>query len=209
MLQSQTVSASLLALLKQLMAIESLKDFVLVGGTNLALRKGHRISIDIDLFTNTDFDTNDILPVLQAQYPLLTVSEQRQTSLLSWIDDIKVDFIRHNYPYVAEPEVIDGIRLASEKDVIAMKLNAVAQRGARKDFWDIAVLLDDYSIADMLACYTAKYAANDVYFVVRSLTYFEDADNKTHEAIQSLTDMTWEQVKQKITTAVAAFLSTI
>lgn len=209
MLQSQTVSASLLALLKQLMATESLKDFVLVGGTNLALRKGHRISIDIDLFTNTDFDTNDIMPVLQAQYPLLTVSEQRQTSLLCWIDDIKVDFIKHNYPYVAEPEVIDGIRLASEKDVIAMKLNAVAQRGARKDFWDIAVLLDDYSIADMLACYTAKYAANDVYFVVRSLTYFEDADNKTHEVIQSLTDMTWEQVKQKITTAVAAFLSTI
>lgn len=209
MLQSQTVSAPLLALLKQLMAVETLKDFVLVGGTNLALCKGHRMSIDIDLFTNTDFDTNDILPVLQAQYPLLTVSEQKQTSLLCWIDDIKVDFIRHNYPYVAAPDVIDGIRLASEKDVIAMKLNAIAQRGARKDFWDIAVLLDDYSVADMLACYTAKYAANDVYFVVRSLTYFEDADNKTHEAIQSLTDMTWGQVKDKITTAVAAFLSTI
>ncbi len=191
------------------MSLDCLNDFVLVGGTNLALRKGHRVSVDIDLFTNKVFNTNDVLPTLQTIFPTLTITEQRQTSLLCWINEIKTDLILHNYPSVAEPEIMDGIRMASVQDIIAMKLNAIAQRGARKDFWDIALLLNDYPLATMLTYYKAKYNANDVYFVVRSLTYFDDAESKTHETIQSLMDISWEQVKQKISDAVADYLSII
>jgi len=81
MLFKETVATSTLELLESLMAIPELSDFALVGGTNLALRFGHRISVDIDLFSNKPFDSNDIVPVLLNNYPSLLITSQKKSSL--------------------------------------------------------------------------------------------------------------------------------
>ena len=60
MLQTQTVDRDTLGLLKDLMATPELQQFALVGGTNLSLRLGHRLSVDLDLFTNEPFDTEGL-----------------------------------------------------------------------------------------------------------------------------------------------------
>jgi hypothetical protein len=70
MLHEETVEASTLALIRRLMADENLADFYLVGGTALSLKLGHRISIDIDLFTGKDFDSAAICKHLKAVYGL-------------------------------------------------------------------------------------------------------------------------------------------
>ena len=59
MLQTSTVERSTLQLLKKLMCDEKLSDFILAGGTNLALQIGHRKSIDLDLFTYKEFETKN------------------------------------------------------------------------------------------------------------------------------------------------------
>ena len=115
MLQSQTVSAATLELLEGLMAIPVLGSFALVGGTNLSLRLGHRVSLDLDMFTNTEFDSNDLLPVLSRIYPDIIIGTQKKTSLQGWINEIKVDIVLHNYPYIRPIEIIDGIRLGVVK----------------------------------------------------------------------------------------------
>ncbi|MFN0216071.1 MAG: nucleotidyl transferase AbiEii/AbiGii toxin family protein, partial [Saprospiraceae bacterium] len=85
-------------------------------------------------------------------------------------------------------------------DIVAMKLNAITRRSTKKDFFDIAELLDHYTLQEMLQFFTDKYAATDIGFVVRSLTYFEGAET-SKDPIQ-LNKMDWKQVKMKIQQAV-------
>jgi len=207
MLQYQTIAKPTLELLKELMDMPSLADFVLVGGTNIALRLGHRVSIDLDLFSNSLFDTNDLLPELMMRFPTILVGTQRSTSLQCWINEIKVDIVLHRYPWINAIEIIDGLRMASVPDIIAMKLNAIAQRGAQKDFWDIAFLIQDYSILQMLEFYQNKYTANDVYFIIRSLTWFSDAENKMEHMVIPIKTVTWNEIKSKIEFAVMDYLN--
>ena len=204
MLYENTVAPATLGLLKELMQVEALQSFALVGGTNLSLRLGHRISEDLDIFANEPYESDTVAQPLKAMFPNeITIVEQRAHTILAYIQQVKVDIVLHRYPYLQPVETMDGIRLASIPDIIAMKLNAITRRGVKKDFFDVAVLLDDYPLPEMLGFFTAKYAATDIGFVVRSLVYFEEADRSKEPLM--LKNENWMQVKIKIQKAVQGF----
>ena len=205
MLQTQTVDGATLGLLKDLLAMPELKHFALVGGTNLSLRLGHRLSIDLDLFTNEPFDTEGVARALVARFPNTDIASRSNNMLFAYINDVKIDMVLLPYPYIEPVEDYDGIRLVSLPDIMAMKMSAVARRGVKKDFWDIAELLDMYSLAEMITFYKAKYASHDIFHLVRSLAYFTDAE-KQKEDPDSLKKITWKQVKAKMQTAVKKYL---
>lgn len=93
------------------------------------------------------------------------------------VDGIKVVFVYYScYPWLAEVVLVDGIRLASTKDIAAMKINAIEGRGTRKDFVDIYFLLQHYSLKEILEFYKAKYPNYSDFRALMSLTYFEDAE---------------------------------
>ena len=119
------------------------------------------------------------------------------------INGIKTDIILHEYPYLENIKEYDGIRFLSLPDIIPMKLGAVAGRGAKKDFWDIAELLNFYSIADMMRFYERKYRSDDIGYILRSLLYFEDAELQKDPI--SLKKITWLEVKENIEKAVKGF----
>jgi len=149
MLHKETVEASTLDLIIKLMADENLKEFRLVGGTALALIIGHRISIDIDLFTDKPFDAEKLGSILTAKYKLDSLETDRNT-INCFIDDVKVDCIAHCYPWIKPIQEIEGIRMASLEDIAAMKLNAIVQDGSRmKDFIDIYMLLEQQSLCKL------------------------------------------------------------
>lgn len=133
MLQSQTVESNTLELLKSLMQKEYLDSFVLVGGTALALQLGNRESIDLDLFSNTDFASNYLLTSLLKDYQIV-VNNQLPQTLITTINDVKVDFIKFHYPFIRPFLVIENIRMASLEDIAAMKLDAITGRGSKKIF---------------------------------------------------------------------------
>lgn len=204
MLYENTVAPATLGLLKELMQMEALKNFALVGGTNLSLRLGHRISEDLDIFANEPYDSEDVAKPLRDLFSgEITIVDKRVHTILAYIRTVKVDLVLHRYPYLQPVETIDSIRFVSIPDVVAMKLNAITRRGAKKDFFDIAELLDQYSLAEMLQFFADKYAATDIGFVVRSLTYFEEAENSKDPVM--LKAVNWEQVKKKIQQAVQDF----
>lgn len=204
MLYTQTVTPATLELLMQLMGLPELNNLALVGGTNLSLRLGHRVSLDIDLFSNVQFDIRTIKDTIHAHFPsAIKLDEMKQTIWYN-INGIKTDIVLHEYKYLQPVETIDGIRLVSVPDIIPMKLGAVSGRGAKKDFWDIAELLDLYSIKEMLQFYQMKYQSNDIGFVIRSLVYFDDAEIQNDPI--SLKKISWSDVKKKIEHAVKDYI---
>lgn len=206
MLHTQTVSPATLGLLKQLMVIPELDKFVLVGGTNLALQLGHRLSVDLDLFTNEPFNVAEVSEAINRNFSdALKLDEMKQT-IWYQINGVKTDIVLHQYSYLEPIQVIHSVRLASKADIVAMKLGAASGRGAKKDFWDIAALLDIYTIKEMVDIYQRKYTTDDIGFIVRSLVYFEDAELQNDPV--SLNNTTWKQVKDKIETSVKKYLET-
>ena len=95
---------------------------------------------------------------------------------------------------------MDGVRLAGVKDIAAMKVNAITNRGTRKDFVDMARLLDDYLIEDIFAWYREKYPEANPALAMRSLSYFVDAE--TMPMPKMLIPFDWEAAKDRIRAAV-------
>jgi predicted nucleotidyltransferase component of viral defense system len=206
MLYTNTVEPRILEILKGLMALPQLSDFFLVGGTALSLHYGHRISIDLDLFSSADFNNENIAKIVEHNYSGFTYrSLNNSIGLFGFIDDVKVDFVKHTFSLIGQPETINGIRFISIPDIIAMKVNAVMKRGVKKDFWDIAELLQHYSIDDFIKFYCAKYPSQQLLISVpQAITYFEDAEES--EEPVSLKGQTWESVKKIIQQKVSTFL---
>lgn len=165
----------------------------------MALRYGHRVSVDIDLFTHEPFDAASLQASLAENYDLAesTVAENTITGV---IGGIKTDFIAHRYPLIGQIEEIEGIRLLAVEDVAAMKLNALANRGSKKDFYDIYELLKHFSLSDLLNLYAKKYPHGSVWNVEKSLSYFEDAEAEPNP--YDLKDRDWAQIKEGIQQAI-------
>ena len=204
-LYTNTVQPGTLALLYKLMQIPELSEFLLVGGTNLSLRYGHRISVDLDLFTNRPFDREEVYNGIVNKFPHTLLLDQRKQTIWLTIEGVKVDIILHEYPYIKGVEEIDGIHLLAVEDIIPMKLEAMATRGAKKDFWDIAELANHFGLAQMLDFYQQKYPNSDPGHVLLAMTYFADADLEKIDP-QSLSGLTWLQVKQKMRAIVEAYV---
>lgn len=208
MLQYSTIEPATLELLRSIMAVKELQQFDLVGGTALALRYGHRLSIDLDLFSQTDFSNEEVIRILENNFPTFTYgSSNNPIGVFGFINEVKVDFVKHfHYPMIDEVQVIDGLRIVSDKDIIAMKINAILRRAVKKDFWDIAELFQHYSVKECIDFYQQKCANQQLFISIpQAITYFEDAEEG--EDPISLKGQTWERVKKLIQQKVSHYLS--
>ena len=169
MLQTQTVVPELMELLKKIMSEKLFSDFNLVGGTALALQMGHRNSIDIDLFGNSEINSEFFIEKL-SEFGEVKVAKSTKNILITKINEVKVDFVNYKYPLLSECLFIENIRMLSVKDIAGMKLNAIAGRGSKKDFIDLYFLLNEFSLEDILSFYEKKYKDGSVFMVQKSLT---------------------------------------
>ena len=202
MLFYQTVHQGTLELLKELMPLPAIQNYYLVGGTALSLQAGHRISIDLDLFTHIEFDANHLLESLKLNFTPHPISIG-SNSLTVEINQVKVDFIRHNYPLIVPVQIIDNIRLLSMEDIAAMKLNSITTRGSKKDFYDLHELLRHFSIGQLFEFFCKKYDATLLFTVLKSLTYFDDADAEPAPVLIKKAE--WDTVKQTIVSEVQKY----
>ena len=176
MLHTQTVEAGTLALIKKLMDDSNLNEFNLVGGTALSLKLGHRLSIDIDLFSTTSFNAPELTSYLKENYNA-AIENAISNGIFCFIDKVKVDLISHQYPLVGKIDVEEGIRMVSLTDIGAMKLNAIHGNGTRlKDFVDMYILLEHFSLNEMLQACNQKYPDLNIQMVHKSLIHHADID---------------------------------
>lgn len=201
MLYSQTIQPDTLDTLRRIQAQPELSGTRLVGGTALALQLNHRLSIDIDLFGVWD-RTADLGRILGR---CGTVREEHRTENIRVfnVNDIKVDVVYYTYAWLKEPVEEDGIRLACIQDIAPMKLEAINSRGSKKDFIDLVFLLERFSLEEMFKWYLAKYPQGSEYLILRSLVYFDDAEEDPMPLM--LKPMNWETAKAHIRHAVCEY----
>ncbi len=205
MLYKEAVDATTLELLKSLQSREYLKGFNLAGGTALALYNGHRKSVDIDLFSEFSFDSGQILENLDQDYDFILLFSAPNT-LRGAVGDTEVDIIAHRYHLINETVTEDNMHIMSEQDIAAMKLNAISTSGQRiKDFTDIYYLLDKYDIKALLGFYMKKYDQKSDLLVLKSLIYFEDAEESEMPVLIKDPGLKWNDIKRKIQEAVIEY----
>lgn len=199
MLHFDTIEPQTLNLLKGLMREPLLKETRLVGGTALALQLGHRSSIDIDLFGHFNCDDIQLRRMLATHGQLQVIATSENLKLFT-LNDIKVDIVNYDSPWIDEVVEQDGLRLASVSEIAAMKVRAIVGRGTRKDFVDLYYLLQQFSIFQIMDLYHEKYPDFNDFIAVKSLTYFEDAEQAPMPMMRDLTswDTMKEQIKQSV-----------
>ncbi len=196
MLQLQTIFPDTLELLKKLSLQPEMQGLRLVGGTSLALQYGHRQSVDLDFFGNLETPQDTIISMLESMGPCL-LRNRTKNILQLVVNGVMVDIVDYSrYSWIDEAVCEEGLTLASPKDIAAMKINAIEGRGSRKDFIDIYLLLQHYSLEELLHYYSQKYPNYSVFRALLSLTYFDDAEN---EAMPKMfIDTTWNEMKSHI-----------
>ncbi len=201
MLHKETVSKEMWELLQRLMKDEILKDFNLVGGTSLSLQIGHRLSIDIDLFTTKGFDEQALLKDLANKYPI-RIRDMFDNTILLDIDKVKVDILAHQYPWQKPIETIEGVRLASLEDIGAMKLHAIFQNGTRiKDFIDMYFLLEHHPLTIYLESYRNKYGGNPA-MASYALLHHKNIDKEVKVNMLKGKEVDMKKVAERLTKAV-------
>ncbi|MBP4142614.1 nucleotidyl transferase AbiEii/AbiGii toxin family protein [Flavobacterium sp. P4023] len=203
MLHKETVTQQMWELLQRLMKDEKLKEHVLVGGTALALGLGHRLSVDIDLFTTKNFDSKMMLQYLHDTYGVnQNESKCFSNTVLTYVDNIKVDIVTHNYPLLNSVETIEGVRIISNEDIGAMKLHAIHQSGNRyKDFVDMYFMLEQEPLKFYLQAYQRKYD-KDQYWACIGLNTYDKIT--TFEGVDVLKEkeQNWKNIKKRLELAV-------
>ena len=205
MLSFQTVLPDTLELLKVLMQQPLLKDMRLVGGTSLALQYGHRRSVDLDFFGSTTEDIDELTSMMQECATNMVKGSCTKNIKAYFLNGVKVDVVNYCYDWIDEPVIEDGIRLASDKDIAAMKVNAIMGRGTKKDFVDMYFLLQHYSFDEIIKLYLQKYTDGSEYRALLSMSYFADADPQPMPYMFQKVD--WETIKSEIKHQVESYNS--
>jgi predicted nucleotidyltransferase component of viral defense system len=207
MLRTETVEPHTLSVLNKLMQMPELQGFALVGGTALSLLYGHRMSVDLDLFSNKPFENIEIINALEKTFGSAfdNRSSNPRFGIFCFVDEVKIDIVRHPHPLIRPQFELEGIRMFSTEDIVAMKVQAILGRAKKKDFWDVAELLKHYSVSDFINFHKEKYTTQNLFITVpQAITYFADADES--EDPISLQKQTWENVQKFIGTKVREYL---
>lgn len=171
--------------------------FYLAGGTTLALQLGHRESIDLDWFSAADFSASDLKKELSILGDFVLASEDAGT-INGVLDEVKTSFFYYNYSQLFPFINFGKIKLADERDIAAMKIDAISSRGSKKDFVDIYFLMEKYRLAELLEFFEKKYSGikyNKLH-LLKSLVFFNDAEEEPMPMM--LKNINWEDMKEKI-----------
>jgi len=186
-----------LKLFEKLSSQSFINDFYLAGGTCLALQIGHRKSVDFDFFIPADFKTSDIVNILTQLGNYQRENEERNT-INGSLNGVRISFFGYRYNIIEDFTLYNNIRLAGMKDIAAMKLEAIAGRGSKKDFIDLFFILQQYNLEDIFSFHAQKYGIglSNQYHHLKSLVYFADAESEAMPAM--IKPVIWNDVKTQI-----------
>jgi len=172
--------------------------FYLAGGTALAFQLGHRRSMDLDFYTQKKFNYKKLREDLERNFKEAIFIQGSEGTLIEKIDGVAASFFRYPYPLIFPMGKLNNFPLiASVKDIAAMKLIAIADRGIKRDFYDIYFLLKEFSLEEIFKWLKEKYPQFNIYSAVRGLTYFEDAEKKKYQRrVYLFKYVSWLKVKK-------------
>jgi predicted nucleotidyltransferase component of viral defense system len=204
MLYYSTVTELLKSTLLELMAAKEFKEFRLVGGTALSLQRGHRVSVDIDLFSDCDYgriDFEAIESYLVMNFPYIDYFSDIPTGIgksyligLNKDNAVKLD-VFYSDKFIQPIYEFERIRMATIAEILAMKLDVIQRVGRKKDFWDLHELFPLFSLEEMLLLHEQRYPfSHDRKLIIENLTNFSLADEEFDPIC--LRGKYWEFIKE-------------
>lgn len=172
------------------------RPFYLAGGTTAAFHLGHRISVDLDFFGQEPFDAEELAGRM-TDLGRFRLDRFAPDTLLGSFEDVRISFFRYRYPLVDEPVEVLGTLLVGLGDLAAMKVEAIGQRGSRRDFIDLyCICQSQMTLSEALVWHRRKFAGLDVNIVhlVKALVYFEDAE--ADPMPEMLRPVSWSDVRR-------------
>ncbi|MGB6371616.1 MAG: nucleotidyl transferase AbiEii/AbiGii toxin family protein [Atribacterota bacterium] len=172
-----------------------LKNFYLAGGTGAALQLKHRVSLDLDFFTNKDIDTKTLIQKIKTQGKF-SIERETENTLIGIFNDTRVSFLKYDYPLLFDLKQIKGIKIADLRDIGCMKIDAVSSRGMKRDFIDLFFICREaISLKNLLSLFKKKYKSvnYNMLHILKSLAYFEDAENNPMPRM--ILPTSWQEVK--------------
>ena len=170
--------------------------FYMAGGTALSLELGHRKSLDFDFYTPKKFDNRKLLREIEEKFKEVVLIQSAEQTLIVMINGIEVSFFHYPYPLIYPPVKIDGVSLASKGDIAAMKIIAISDRGAKRDFIDVYFLLKEFSLEEIFQVVKKKYPNFNIYVALQGLTYFIDAEKEQKRRLYLFQSISWNKIKK-------------
>jgi predicted nucleotidyltransferase component of viral defense system len=192
----QVLPGNTKAILALLEKSEIIKKAYLAGGTALALQLGHRISYDLDFFTQEEFDEQMLLPEIE-KISDFQLDQIAWRTILGKFKDVKFSIFYYKYPLLYTAKKFGVINITDIHDIAAMKIAAIASRGTKRDFVDIYFICKEtVSLLDAIQLYDKKYKnlATTKIHIMKSLVYFEDAEPQ--EMPEMLKEASWGRIKR-------------
>lgn len=176
-----------------------LKSYYLAGGTALALQLGHRYSFDFDFFTKEEFDEEIVVQRLKDLLPNFKLERKDWRTILGFIGDVRFSLFFYKYPLLAKTRRFLNVEIVDIKDIAPMKIAAIADRGVKRDFIDLYFIFEIkkiLTIDEALSLYDKKFKAlaQNKFHILKSLGYFEDAEENTLP--QMIEKVDWKRIKE-------------
>lgn len=194
----EAIDHRLRELLRQIGQLQFASRFYLAGGTALALQLGHRRSVDLDFFSESDqvkSDTHqEILSALDSLNP--RVMEKAFGNFVLSIADVNVGFFGYGYPLIGQMVSVENVSLGSLQDIGLMKMDALATRGSRKDFYDLYFIAQRISLDELLKLAETKYPffRDFPLMFLKYVILFDNADRDLQPDL--LVSVGWDKVKE-------------
>src|ERR1035437_6272526 len=178
-MHEETLAKSTRRLFDKLAESPWISDFYLAGGTALAMRLGHRISVNLDFFSEKGFNEAALIDKL-VSIGDLRIFQKASRSVTGSIDEVKVSFLGYEYPILTAGTLWSGVTIASMEDIACMKLDALSSRGTKRDFIDLYFIAEQIPLARILKSFERKYASIkfNVLHIKKSLVYFRSEERR-------------------------------
>jgi len=152
-------------------------NFGLVGGTAIALQVGHRRSIDFDLFTSGDFDTDKIRGIIRLGHKIENVFVENPNELTVLVNGVKITFYKYPFPIEFTTKLEDVINMSDLITLAAMKAFALGRRAKWKDYVDLYFIFKKFSFLSVVEKAQNLFSGefNEKLFR-EQLAYFNDID---------------------------------
>lgn len=171
----------------------------MAGGTALALQIGHRFSYDFDFFTPKEFDENMMTQRIKKEVPYFQLERMEWQTVLGYIKESRFSLFLYSYPLLFKTHKFLGVDIAGIKDIAAMKIAAVSDRGTKRDFIDLYFIIEIekiLSLKESLNLYDKKFKTfkQNRLHILKSLQYFADAEEGAMPKM--IKSVSWPEVKK-------------
>ncbi len=179
-------------------------SFYLAGGTAIALRLGHRESVDLDYFTQKNIDTIQLKNIILTIYPTAIFTYEEVNTLWCSIDGVKCSFISRATPLLEEASNEEHFRLAGISDLTVMKLQAISGRDEYKDYFDLACLTEAGDVRNWVSWWTNVAPQSDPISWISALSYVEKIEEVP---LKTFIQMDKKEVEKKLLASVIEITS--